>query len=40
MVRMYPLFTRSDHFGVFNMNEMQKETWCINLPDEKQKSLR
>ena len=37
MVRIYALFTRSDHFGVFNTNEMQKVAWCLNLLGEKQK---
>ena len=37
VVRIYALFTRSDHFGVSNTNEMQKVVWCINLPGEKQK---
>ena len=31
------MFTRSDHFGVFNTNEMQKGAWCVNLPGDKQK---
>ena len=35
--KIYALFTRSDHFGEFNINEMQKVGWCINLPGEKQK---
>ena len=37
VVRIYVMFTRSDYFGVFNTNEMQKVAWCINLPGGKQK---
>ena len=37
MVRIYALLTCSDHFGVFNTNDMQKVAWYINLPGEKQK---
>ena len=39
MVRIYALFTRSDHFGVFNTNEMKKIAWSINLPGENRRSF-